>query len=271
LAAEAAGSKLYKQYDPDRHTGPLRPEQLPGTDLANAFRLSLDSTPAAPASPAASKPTSAPKAATAAPAPTATVGPAGTPQKSSKTPTPGSSASATPVPGTPPEGDPKGIVIKLSEAGKDAKEADHQQYADGRQTWYAVRYERPQTFSGFRSGPVTVYSKAIIASDVATAQDIFNEQVALNQKFPEAKEKIGGKFDFALEGDEYIGEQAQGFSACNDDCNSSGETYLHHRLVFRNANMVGVIYTWGIGGDTPEGNKKVFVRQFAEKMVSRWS
>src|SRR3712207_7803522 len=50
----------------------------------------------------------------------------------------------TPVPGPPPEGDPKLLLIKEHRAGRDAKEVERKDGADGRHTWAWVRHERPE-------------------------------------------------------------------------------------------------------------------------------
>jgi hypothetical protein len=270
LAAQAGESRLYLQYQWDVHNGPVRPDDLPGTQMANAFRPSLDSTPAGAVA-AARQPT-----ATGNPRSASAVKPTATPQQSSKpssdktpTRTPGG---PTPVPGDQPEGDPKGIALKLEEGGKDAKRTEEKSYADGRQKWYEVRYERPDRYAVWRSGPQTTYSKAIIAKDVETAGQIFNELKAQNLKMPEAKEKVGPWFELNTEtADEYLGDEAAGLSACREiECKNSkdDELYQHHRIAFRLSNMVGVVYTYGL--DDPEGNTKQNARRLASIMVSRW-
>ncbi|MFN8526928.1 MAG: hypothetical protein U0821_27805 [Chloroflexota bacterium] len=281
LGLQAANSPFFKQYDPAAHNGPLKPDTLANTSLANAFRPSLDGSPPGAISVArAASATSTPSARATTAAPTSTPAPSAT-AGATRTRTPTTSNEPTPIPGSPPAGDPATMVLRIDEAGKvtkkdSVKQADEKSYADGRQKWYAVRYERPQDYASLRSGPVTVYSKVIIAKDVDTAREIYREQVALNEKFPEAKVKVGSRFDFDTEGDEYLGEEAAGMGACNDNCSSDPETKVHRRLVVRQGDKVGVVYTWGLSTGEKErqeaknlGNEEVFVRQFAAKMVER--
>jgi hypothetical protein len=245
LAVQAEGSSLFGQYDWETHAGPLRPEALPNTDLGNAFRPSLDSTPAVP--PPAAQPVARRPAAEAEPEPTA-------------------APTVRPTPSSPPAGDPKGIVVKLDEAGKNAKLTENKDGGDNRHKWLSVRYERADTYANVRGGPIVVYSKAILTHDAEGAKEFFNREVALNEKFPEAKEKVTGRFEFNTEGDEDLGDEAAGLSACKD-C-GAGEIMLHRRVVFRINNLVGVVYTYGL--DNPEGNTQKNTRYFAHQMVQRW-
>ncbi|MCC6179154.1 MAG: hypothetical protein IT305_27920 [Chloroflexi bacterium] len=242
LAAQAATSPLYLQYDPDGHTGPLRPADLPDSDLSNAFRPSLDTTPAAPRPVAQTQPAAKPAASPTPPAATAT-------------------------PSGPPAGDPKSLLVKENEAGRDAKTGDTKDGSDSRQIWASARFEREDTNKNRHSGPIVVYSRAIIARDVDTARQIFAQEASQNEKFPEAKNKVGGRFPFNTEGDEDVGEEAKGQSACTASKCVEADEMLHRRIVFRVGKMVGVIYTYGL--DDPEGNTQAFTRQFAQLMVKR--
>ncbi len=269
LAFQASESRLFRQYEWSLHNGPLRPDDLGNTDMANAFRPSQDATPAGPIQLArAATPTTAPRA-TSTPRPTATPEPSS--RSSEKTPTKAPSG-PTPVPGDPPQGDPKGVVIKLAEAGKDAKQSNEKSYADGRQKWYEVRYERPTRYADYRSGPVTTYSKATIAKDEETATQLFNEAKAQNIKMPEAKVNVGPWFELNTEtADEDLGDEVAGLSACREEaCKNSrdDELYQHHRIIMRVTNMVGILYTYGL--DDPEGNTKQNARRLGAIMVSRW-
>jgi len=135
--------------------------------------------------------------------------------------------------------------------------------------WASNRIEREQTWANFNSGPVTVASKAIIAHDVESAKRIFEEEARQNEKFPEAEEKIGGLFDFNMEGDQDVGEEAKGISACvAKGCNAKDDdNEIHRRMVFRVDRYVGIVYTFG--RDYPEGNTQAYSRLFAEHMVKR--
>jgi hypothetical protein len=135
-------------------------------------------------------------------------------------------------------------------------------------TWSFARYERERTYAAFRSGPVTVYSRSIITRNNETAHQIFEEESKLNEKFPEAKDKVGSKFAFNMQGDEDVGDAAEGLSACAESaCGDKDGNELHRRMVFRVGPFVGVIYTYGL--DDPEGNTQAYTRRLAQLMVKR--
>lgn len=253
LGAQASDSPLFNQYDPEIHNGPLHPGLPGGIELANAFRPSLDKAEAGaapavegstaqskPSGQAESKPESKP-----APKPTAPTG--------------------------PPKGDPKAILAKESEAGKGANEESRESKSgtSDRMIWASNRIERQRTNANYNSGPVSISTKAIIAHDVETAKQILDEEGKLNEKFPEAKDRIGGLFPFNVEGDEDVGEDAKGVSACvSRGCNDAdGDNQIHRRMVFRVDRIVGVVYTFGM--DFPEGNTQAYTRLFAQHMVKR--
>ncbi|MGE3267500.1 MAG: hypothetical protein AB7P40_02055 [Chloroflexota bacterium] len=261
LAAQAAGSPLLGQYDMDIHNGPLKQGLPAGTELANAFRPSLDTAQAGPApslQPAAraSNTASAPGNAPAA-KPTA--------EQAAR-------PAQTPTPSGPPKGDPKEYLAKVGDAGKGAEvvEKAAKDGSDANKVWASNRIERERTWANYNSGPVTIASKIIIARDVETAKKIFEDEKKLNEKFPEADDKVGGKFEFNMEGDQDVGEEAAGLSACISsgcDVKDDDENLIHRRMVFRLQNFVGVVYTFGMG--VPEGNTQLYSRLFAEKMVGR--
>ena len=116
---------------------------------------------------------------------------------------------------------------------------------------------------------MSIATKAIIAHDVETAKQILDEEAKQNEKFPEAKDRVGGLFPFNVEGDEDVGEDAKGISACVargcDD--KDGDNQIHRRMVFRVERIVGVVYTFGM--DYPEGNTQAYSRLFAQHMAQR--
>ena len=256
LALQAAKSPLFKQYDPASHNGPLQPERMDAADLGNAFRPSLDTAPPGP------RP--AVVASTAPSTDTAEEDEPDAPTASAPAP---AAPAATPASSSPPAGDPKPLLVRLNTTGRDAKEAEAKDGADARQTWASARFERPETYRNFRSGPVTIYSKAIIARDLDTARQILAEEAAKNEKFPEAKKKVGATFPFNMAGSEDVGEEAYGIAACTSACDQD-EGEIHRRMVFRVENMVGVIYTFGVSH--PEGNTQAYTRQYAQQMVRYW-
>jgi hypothetical protein len=160
---------------------------------------------------------------------------------------------------------PQDLVVKIDEAGKGAEKKDEKDGSDDRSQWYQVRYERPRTFAGYRAGPVTVFSQVFVAKDRAAADQIYQEQASQNEKFPEAKEKVGGVFE--LKGASGIGDESRGLSACNTACNSNKEIYLHKRIVTRVENVVSVVYIWGL--DNQEGVTDDSAPYFAGLVVRR--
>ena len=189
-------------------------------------------------------------------------------------PTPSASADSgqpQPSPAQPPaqsqaiQARPQDLAIKLSEAGKSAEKKDEKDGSDDKASWYRVRFERPHTYSMYRAGPVTVFNQVFVAKDRAAADQIFQDQVKLNEKFPEATEKVGGTFE--LKGANEMGDESRGLSACNASCNSDKEIYLHKRLVSRVENVVSVVYVWGLANE--EGVTDASARYFASLVVDR--
>jgi hypothetical protein len=136
--------------------------------------------------------------------------------------------------------------------------------------WASNRISRDPTWANLNSGPVMIVTKAIIAHDAETARQILDEEAKLNEKMPEAKEKVGGKFEFNVAGDEDVGENAKGLSACVDsgcEVKDEKENLIHRRMVFQVGKYVGVVYTFGLSA--PEGNTQAYSRQFAQRMVKR--
>ena len=261
LGAQASESPLFGQYDPEIHNGPLRPGLPDGIELANAFRPSLDTAQAG--TPPAIEQAAAPAAPAAKPGTQASSKPESKPE-SKPTPKPA-------APTGPPQGDPKKILATEAEAGKGANEESKEAKtgSDTKRLWASNRIERARTNANYNSGPVTIATKAIIAHDVESAKQILDEEGKLNEKFPEAKDKVGGLFPFNTEGDEDVGEDARGISACvARGCNDAdGDNQIHRRMVFRVERIVGVVYTFGM--DYPEGNTQAYSRLFAQHMAKR--
>ena len=169
------------------------------------------------------------------------------------------------APGRVVQGQPRDLAVTLDEAGKWAELADEDAGADARATWYSARYERPSSYAGFRSGPVTIVNRVFIALDEQIAREILEEQAVLNEQFPEATEEVGDPFglDLGREGDLEI----RGLSACTGSCNERGEIYVHKRLVSRVGTTVSVVYLWGL--DHPEGTTDWHVGYFADLIELR--
>lgn len=137
---------------------------------------------------------------------------------------------------------PKELTLRIDEVGKRAEIVRQKDGKDARGTWYEVRYERGGTGSRFYEGPVTIYSYAHVSADEAGAKQVYQDQIKLNEKFPEADKRIGDKFE--LKG-ESVGDESQGLSACERGCNFDDEIFGHKRLVFRTYNVVSVVYLYG--------------------------
>jgi hypothetical protein len=161
---------------------------------------------------------------------------------------------------------PKEIVLRVDEVGKRAEDKAHKDGKDDRGNWYQVRYERSGTGSRFYEGPATIYSYVFVAKDVDSAKAMYQEQVALNGKIPEALDKgVGDKFE--LKGGDGVGDESQGISACEKKCDADGDIYVHKRLVSRNYNAVNVVYTYGLSVD--EGNTDQSAIDFSQIVNKR--
>lgn len=166
---------------------------------------------------------------------------------------------------TPVQARPHDLTVNLIEAGKDAELAEVGGGSDDLASWSYVRYERPQTYAAFRSGPVTVFNQVLVARNTAIAEEIFAAQAELNQSFPEAWSEVGGAFGFETGA---IGDEVTGLAACTGSCSTrSEEMYLHRRVVSRTGNVVNVIYLWGL--DHPEGLSPWHAQYFASLVDAR--
>jgi hypothetical protein len=160
---------------------------------------------------------------------------------------------------------PKDIALRVEEVGKRAELKRQKDGKDARGAWYEARYERGGTGSRFYEGPVTIYSYVHVSKDEESAKGVFQDQIKLNDKFPEATERIGDKFE--LKGGDGIGDESQGRSACERACNVDGELYVHKRLVTRTYNVVSVVYLYGLSVD--EGLTDWHAINFSETVVRR--
>lgn len=263
LAVQAADSPLFGQYDLEIHNGPLHAGLPAGIDLANAFRPSLETAAAG-----------TPPQIAAGPAPVPPSGTSARPTGATTASAPQASASPAPKPAAsgPPSGDPKKFLATQGEAGKGADEESKEakEGSDNRMIWASNRISRDRSWANLNSGPVMIVTKAIIAHDAETARQILDEELKLNEKMPEAKDKVGAKFEFNVAGDEDVGENAKGLSACVDsncEVKDEKENLIHRRMAFQVGKYVGVVYTFGLSA--PEGNTQAYSRQFAERMVKR--
>jgi hypothetical protein len=175
---------------------------------------------------------------------------------------------------TPPPGrekvplvlaEPKDLAIKIGEAGKGARVKTDKDGLDARGSWYEVRFEREGSGGRFYQGPVTVHNIVFVARDIDGARLTYQEQATLNEKIPEAVRRVGQKFE--LKGATEVGEEAIGVSACERSCNAGEDVYVHKRLVSRVANVVSVVYLWGLSHE--EGTSDWHARYFGELVMTR--
>ncbi|MGE3910769.1 MAG: hypothetical protein AB7K36_15525 [Chloroflexota bacterium] len=201
----------------------------------------------------------APAAQTGAPAPTTTeAAPVNNPAPAANNPAPPANADLN-------QANPKDLAVKIDEAGKRAEIAEQKDGTDANGKWYSVRYERPGTGGRFHEGPVTVYSYVYVGKDIESAQKVFADDAKLNEKMPEATEKVGDKFE--LKEANEVGQEGQGLSACQKSCNSGGEIYVHKRLVSRQENIVSVIYLYGLSAE--DGLTDWHARYFGNQVMQR--
>jgi len=164
---------------------------------------------------------------------------------------------------------PKEIAIRVEEAGKRAELKRQKDGKDARGNWYEVRYERGGTGSRFLEGPVTIYSYVHVAKDEESAKGVYQDQIKLNTKFPEAS-GIGVGPPFELTGGNAVGDESEGLSACVRTCIGDGDIFVHKRLVTRSYNVVSTVYLYGqLVDEGYEGNTDWHAVFFSELVVKR--
>lgn len=152
-------------------------------------------------------------------------------------------AIAAPIPGLI-EARPLDLVLRLGEVGREAERQLAGESTDASGVWYEVRYERPRSFRGLRSGWVTISNRVLVAGDVPSAQRVYRELA--NSAFPEAVEPVGPTFNPDV--GPTIGEESYIVGSCMRTC-AQEEPYVHVRVVFRHTNVVSALYVWGLGGN----------------------
>jgi hypothetical protein len=137
------------------------------------------------------------------------------------------------------------LVLNLEDAGEKTKASGRPRSgSDNRASWYEVTYRRDSDRAVLKLGPQYVVNRVYRATDAATAQQIYNEQI--NAGFPEAKTL--NLFPGSVGGQQMnpIGEAAQAIGGC-ESCNDDNPDRLmrHYRIVFRMGNLVQTVYTYG--------------------------
>jgi hypothetical protein len=253
LEQQAPDSPYLRQYDVGTNIGPYRDWQLPNTDLSYAFLPSLEypqssSIPVpevpliAPTSTPLVRPTSA--AASVAPAgPTATATPA-------------------PLPPTPLNRQPYQVVLQRPETGRETTLMLSQTGEDARALWQSVRFERDRNPESNGLGPNIFHNTVYVARTIDSARQIYSEQVQV-QSFPEAVDRFGAVFPLARPS---LGEESYVLASCVEE-GCSGTTYnIHLRLVFRTANIVSVLYTYGDQNSSSLDSVVFVARHISDRM-----
>ena len=161
---------------------------------------------------------------------------------------------------------PKEIALRVEEVGKRAELKRQKDGKDARGNWYEVRYERGGTGSRFYEGPVTIYNYVHVSKDEEGAKGVFQDQIKLNVKFPEAA-GIGVGPPFELVGGGTVADESEGRSACVKTCIGDGDIFVHRRSVARSYNVVSVVYTYGQLVD--EGNTDQAAVFLSQTVVKR--
>src|SRR5205823_1702943 len=134
-----------------------------------------------------------------------------------------------------------------------------------------VRFTRPPARIKSHIGPLDIYNKVWVASDIDTARQIYNQE-AQKGRFPEAATSSYGQTQevgdgqFAMQGAPGFGNENFGWSACNENCNSNHFLYLHHRYVVRFGNVVGIVYIWGGNQETTVDQVTVYARTLRDHL-----
>ena len=142
------------------------------------------------------------------------------------------------------QGSARDIVFKLADAGKEATQSKFEEGSDARGNWARGRYERRDDSGSSDSlGPRVIDQTVYVAKTVDQAKQIFKDEVAKNQNFPEqdSRDERRGYFKFDIKN---VVEQTAAVSACND-CNGKDQILLHHRVVQQHDNIVSVMYLYG--------------------------
>jgi len=135
---------------------------------------------------------------------------------------------------------PKDIVFKMADAGKEATQYLNQDGTDKYGPWARTRFERERTTSASTLGPAVIDTRAWVAKDVETARALFKEQAAIKD-FPERKEPTKGPNEKTKP--PKVGEESSVVTQYWQD--EDNKTWQHYRFVIRNGTNVAVVYLFG--------------------------
>ena len=140
-----------------------------------------------------------------------------------------------------PATDPKQVVLKIGDAGKEATQYLSEEGSDKYGPWARTRFERDRSNGASALGPNVMDTKAWITKDVETAKTLFKEQAAV-KNFPERTEEAKGNVDKVKP--PAFGEEFSFVTAFYEDTKND-KIYQHYRFVMRVGNIVSVIYLFG--------------------------
>jgi hypothetical protein len=170
-------------------------------------------------------------------------------------PQPQPEPTAAPQPAGPAQGpiqrSPADFLLGPNDVGKEITRVSQENGTVDRATWSSVRWHRHEDLINAGLGPLKVYNRAYVAENVDAARAIFNQEVERQKRFPESQDRFGGIFIPGQDGDPQvtkIAEEQNSLAACNDDCNTAAFDRLHQRTVFREKNVVVVLYFYGSDG-----------------------
>jgi hypothetical protein len=139
-----------------------------------------------------------------------------------------------------PATDPKQVVLKIGDAGKEATQYLSEEGSDKYGPWARTRFERDRSNGASALGPNVMDSKVWITKDVETAKTLFKEQAAV-KNFPERTEEAKGTVDKVKP--PAFGEEFSFVTAYYEDRDS--KVFQHYRFVSRVGKAVAVVYLFG--------------------------
>lgn len=150
---------------------------------------------------------------------------------------------SAPEPAQPPAAsstNPKDVVLRLEDAGKQAVTVDTSDGSDKYGRWAHSRFERDRSDGTSTLGPNVIDSKAWVAKDLDTAKALYAEQAAI-KNFPERKEATTGPVEKVKP--TLFGEDSSYTAMYYQD--GDNKIWQHYRFVMRQGTTVAVVYLFG--------------------------
>jgi hypothetical protein len=135
---------------------------------------------------------------------------------------------------------PKDVVLRLEDAGKQAFTVDTSDGSDKYGRWAHSRFERDRSDGASTLGPNVMDTKAWVAKDLDTAKALYAEQAAI-KNFPERKEATTGPVEKVKP--TLFGEDASYTAMYYQD--GDNKIWQHYRFVMRQGTTVAVVYLFG--------------------------